>query len=50
LAANESNFGALNAAEVPVPSAKVLAPFPEKVDTVPLGRMSLMRWFPESPT
>ena len=50
LAAKERWRGVLKAAKVPVPSAHVLVPLPAKVDTVPLGRMSLIRWLSESPT
>jgi hypothetical protein len=50
LAAKERWRGLLSAAEVPVPSAHVALPVPAKEDTVPLGRMSLMRWLSVSPT
>jgi hypothetical protein len=43
LSAMERWRGPLNAAEVPPPSAHVPLPLPARVDTVPSGRMSLMR-------
>ena len=49
-AAKERCAGEEKEAEVPVPSASVAPPLPAKVDTVPLGRMSLMRWLPVSLT
>ncbi len=48
--AKERWCGLLKLAEVPVPSAHAKLPLPAKVDTVPLGRMSLMRLLPLSPT
>ena len=50
MAAKERWRGLLNAAKVPLPSAHVELSMPAKVDTVPLGRMSLMRELLESPT
>jgi hypothetical protein len=50
LTAKERCCGLLNVANVPAPSAHVTLSLPAKVDTVPLGRMSLMRLLKVSPT
>jgi len=50
LAAMERWYGSWNEAKVPVPSVHAATPLPTKVDTVPLGAISLMRWLPKSPT